>query len=176
MHENINNNENVVAKPKVTFKDGIKALFDKIFLFKGKSSRSEFNYGLLFLFLVGFGISIIMSMSLISQIDIEDPNATNNLIDLLLTSDFYMVFSLLYSLAFALFLSAPIYRRMCDFKVSEKAAIWLMLLFVTGQIISNVYYLDLGEDVLNSVSIFVDLFSITSTVLLIFCMCKKSKN
>ena len=46
----------------ITFKDGIMALFSKLFVFDGKASRSEFNYGLLFLMI----LSSILSMFLIT--------------------------------------------------------------------------------------------------------------
>ena len=53
---------------KVTFKDGIIALFNKIFLFSGRSGQAEFNYGLLFLMLV----SMFFSHLEIRQIFRED--------------------------------------------------------------------------------------------------------
>ena len=47
------NQQPVVEVPrKATFKEGTKALFNKFFVFNGRTSRSEFNYGLLFIMLI----------------------------------------------------------------------------------------------------------------------------
>lgn len=169
-------NKETIPVKKVTFKDGIKALFEKIFLFDGKSSRAEFNFGLLFLVLVGFAISLIVSLGMVSQINIADPYATEELVDLMYSSDFFLAFTFLYSLAFAIFLSAPIYRRLSDFNVKKTGAIWLTIIFVFGQVVSNLYLLDLSDDLYTTLSIFADLFSIASSVILILCIFKRSKN
>ena len=167
----------VINRPKlVTFKDGIKALFEKIFLFKGLTSRAEFNYGLLFLMIIGVGVSSIMSMSLVSQVDITNPNATALLTEMLLNSEFYLIFTLLYSLAFAIFLSAPVYRRLADLDIFGKSAVILTVIFVLGQLSPILQLFEQEANWFSALSTILSLVSFASTVIMLFCILKRGKN
>lgn len=166
-----------INRPKlVTFKDGIKALFEKIFLFKGLTSRAEFNYGLLFLMIIGVGVSSIMSMSLVSQVDITNPNATALLTEMLLNSEFYLIFTLLYSLAFAIFLSAPVYRRLADLDIFGKSAVILTVIFVLGQLSPILQLFEQEANWFSALSTILSLVSFASTVIMLFCILKRGKN
>lgn len=166
-----------INRPKlVTFKDGIKALFEKIFLFKGLTSRAEFNYGLLFLMIIGVGVSSIMSMSLVSQVDITNPNATALLTEMLLNSEFYLIFTLLYSLAFAIFLSAPVYRRLADLDIFGKSAVILTVIFVLGQLSPILQPFEQEANWFSALSTILSLVSFASTVLMLLCILKRGKN
>ncbi|MBQ8766611.1 MAG: zinc ribbon domain-containing protein, partial [Clostridia bacterium] len=52
----------VKPEEKITFKDAIKALFTRLFVFEGKTGQREFNFGFLFLIIISSALSMIMTM------------------------------------------------------------------------------------------------------------------
>ena len=173
------------TKKTATFKEGIVALFSKFFLFNGRSSRSEFNYGFLFLVI----LSTISSMFFVSQEFLELSggmnynsmyNATMDYIieassskDIL---DTYNLYNISVSVILSLFLCAPVYRRLTDCGYNKGIVILLTGLFVVSEIAcSNLLWCLLPEGIYNLFTTFIMILSYVNLFVLLLCMLKKTK-
>ena len=170
---------NVVRTQQTTFGDGIKALFSKLFLFKGKSGRREFNFGLLFLFLLILGLGTIILFPEVSNItSMEEYEAV--LIEMISSTDItsnYNIYAIATMVLLNVFLPGPIFRRLKDFGTNSKVAIALTILFMISEIIlSPIVYCLVPLDIIEKLSIVFDLVSIFNLVLLGTCMIKKGTN
>lgn len=168
---------------KATFKEGIMALFNKIFLFEGKSSRSEFNYGFLFLLIVS---TIVSSFTVSQEMMNVMMNAGTNpeMMDILLEQYFsskdifnsFNLYNIAVSLVMAIFLSAPVFRRLTDAGFNKKLTIVLTVVFVVSQIAcSTLLYCLLPADIYKVVEMFIDILSYANLAILLVCMIKKSQ-
>lgn len=169
----------------VTFKDGIVALFSKIFLFSGKSGRSEFNFGLLFLII----ISSVLSAFTITPEVLSVLNGAGSSGMLESTTDYiiqasesknildpYNLYNLVVMLLYVIFLCAPVYRRLNDCGYGKKIVVLLTILFVVSEIVcSNLLWCILPENIYNIVYIFIEILSFINLFILLTCMLKKSK-
>jgi uncharacterized membrane protein YhaH (DUF805 family) len=172
--------EVVLPRKKATFTQGIAALFSKTFSFKGTSSRSEFNYGLLFIYL----ISTVVSSMVITPM-MSDMETSTNFIEIYehmliemsspdLTSP-YNVATLAITLLYVVFLTAPIFRRTMDIYNNSKKATVFSVLFAVGQIVGSNYFVALiGNGLYDALSLVFGILSIASTVVMIICIFKKS--
>ena len=88
--------EVVLPRKKATFKEGIAALFNKTFTFKGTSSRSEFNYGLLFLYLMGILVTWIVLIPVFNDMPVtgDTLEMTNYIIEQLGNPDLTSPYSI----------------------------------------------------------------------------------
>ena len=168
---------------KATFKEGIMALFNKIFVFEGRSTRSEFNYGFLFLLIVS---TIVSSFTVSQEMMNVMMNAGTNpeMMDILLEQYFsskdifnsFNLYNIAVSLVMAIFLSAPVFRRLTDAGFNKKLTIVLTVVFVVSQIAcSTLLYCLLPADVYKVVEMFIDILSYANTIILFICMLKRSK-
>lgn len=117
--ENLNNYQEENNKPVITFGLAIKNLFVNIFRFNGRQTRKEFNFQLLFVYLINLLI-ILLSTALskeynnyLKSIDYNnlesiEPFVLNTLLDS------YFIGRVIAGLIAIIFLSAPIYRRFND--------------------------------------------------------------
>ena len=182
-NDEVSVDEIVIPTKKATFKEGIVALFNKIFVFDGKSSRSEFNYGLLFLMIISTVLSSLTVSNEMTDIFLEagtNPELLESLINQYFGSrdifNLYNLYNIAVSLIMAIFLSAPVFRRLTDAGYNRKTTSILTVIFVVSQIAcSTILYCLLPVDVYNVVSIFLDVLSYANLAVLLICMIKKSK-
>lgn len=183
-------NEEIIYAPsykKVTFKEAIIALFNRMFVFKGKTGQREFNYGLLFMILVTMGLSMIITMPIVSEMTDEilangmyDQAWIEDYINSMVSKDIWH-YSNLYSIAcailYSIFFVAPVYRRMIDNGKSEKFAMVSAILFVVSEIACcNILYCLLPDNIYNSIFVVIDILSIINLVILLMCVFGKSKS
>ena len=172
-------------KKGATFKEGIVALFSKFFLFKGKSNRSEFNYGLLFLVLLSsiLSIFIITPETLKLSIDMGFGGMYNTTIDYILEAseskdifDIFNLYDVCMCIIFALFLCAPVHRRLTDCGYKKGIVVLLTVLFVVSQIVcSNLTWCLLPDKIYNLFSMFIGILSFVNLIIILLCMTKKTK-
>ena len=166
---------------RVTFKDGIVALFNKLFLFEGRSSRSEFNYGYLFIIL----ISMVLSMMTISSelsgllLNAETEEALYLALSEYLSSkdilSSFNLYNIAVSLVMAIFLSAPVFRRLSDCGFNRKTVTILSILFVFSQILSSsLLWCLLPTKTYTSISFILEILSYVNLFILCMCVFKKS--
>ena len=169
---------------KATFKEGTMALFNKLFVFEGRSSRSEFNYGLLFLMIVTSILSSVLltpqMFEVLAQFE-GDMALFGAQTEALFTSkdifDVFNLYSIGVSIIFSIFLSAPVFRRLSDFAVSRKWAIELTVVFVISELLSStLLWCLLPTNLYQSLSGLFDILSLANSVILLFCVFKQSQN
>ena len=173
------------TKKTATFKEGIVALFSKFFLFKGRSSRGEFNFGFLFLILISsiLSIFIITPETLKLSIDMGYGGMYNTTIDYILKEsesknifDIFNMYDVCMCVVFALFLCAPVYRRLTDCGYNKGVVILLTVLFVVSEIMcSNLLWCLLPDEIYNLFSMVIMLLSYMNLFVLLLCMSKKTK-
>ena len=171
-------NLNESANQKATFKDGIMALFNKIFVFEGTSSRSEFNYGLLFLILISSVFSMIVMGSDINSLSYADSTQSlNEMLGLFESKnimDSYNLYNIGVSIVYAIFLSAPVFRRLTDIGFDKKRTSIFAVLFVVSQLLcSNILWCLLPTNVYNSISFVLEILSIMNLGVLLTCIFKR---
>lgn len=158
---------------KASFKDGIKALFSKIFLYSGRSSRSEFNFGLLFLFIISMPVVYMIMLSnpdIFLSIEIESEEAILEMQKIL---DYT---SLFIGIIFSVFLSAPLYRRLTDIYMNKKISIIYTMCFVLSYLFSSNIILSIFPlNILMFLEVILLLLNGFSIYILIICMVMKKK-
>ena len=170
------------SSSQATFKEGIIALFNKLFLFEGRSSRSEFNYGFLFLVIISSVLSMFSVSSEISDILLQaelNPELIEQLINEYFASkdllNSFNLYNIAVSVLIAIFLCAPVFRRLTDCGFTPKIVIVLSILFVMSQIIcSTLLWCLLPVDIYLSLGFIFDIMSIVNTVIILICIFKKS--
>ena len=168
-------------RKKTTFKDGIVALFNKLFLFEGKSSRSEFNYGYLFLIIISTVLAMFSVTPEMTDIYIaaEDTAVLEQMLaDYMSSKDILSSFNL-YNIAVALimaiFLCAPVYRRLTDCGFAKKIVGLLTVIFVVSQVLcSTLLWCLLPVDIYDTVSYLLEILSYANLIILLLCMFKRS--
>ena len=173
LEENVNN--------KATFKDGIMALFNKLFIFDGKSSRSEFNYGLLFLMIISSIFSMFIMSTDLNALTTTDPtqmeNSLNEMLNMFTSKnilDSYNLYNIGVSIVYTIFLSAPVFRRLADIGFDTKKAKVLTIVFVVSQLLcSTLLWCILPTNVYEIISIFLDVLSIVNLAILLMCVFKR---
>ena len=171
-------NLNETINKKATFKEGIMALFNKLFIFEGKSSRSEFNYGLLFLMLISSVFSMVVMGSDINSLSSTD--STQSLYDMLDMFgskdilDSYNLYNIGVSIVYAIFLSAPVFRRLTDTGFDKKRTTIFTVLFVVSQLLcSNILWCLLSTKVYNSISFVLEILSFINLGILLTCVFRR---
>lgn len=185
--EEVNNEAGIDEEVvKITFKQSIINLFSRIFIFEGKTAQREFNLGLLFLMIVSFGLSMIMSMPEANKMANEllssngfDENMFNEYIASFISKDIFH-FTNLYNIAVALvysvFLVAPVYRRMIDSGKSVKFASLFAILYVVSELVCcNLLYCLLPDEIYFNISGIIELFSIVNLVIILMCIFSRSQ-
>lgn len=172
---------------KITFKEAIVALFNRMFVFKGKTGQREFNYGLLFMILITMGLSMILTMPEASEMANEiltngmyDEAWLEDYINSMVSKDIWH-YSNLYNIAvailYSIFFVAPVYRRMIDTGKSEKFAMISTIVFVVSEIAgSNILYCLLPNSIYNNIIIILDILSIANLAILLMCVFGKSES
>ena len=133
-------------------------------------------------------ISTILSSMTVSQemTDILIETGINNpeMIDTLINQYFgsrdifniYNLYNIAISLVMAIFLSAPVFRRLTDAGYDKKVTTILTIIFVVSQIAcSTLLYCLLPVDTYAVVSYFLDILSYANLAILLICMIKKSR-
>ena len=167
-------------KNKVTFKGSIKALFAKFMLFEGKTTRKEFNFGLLFIYIILQALSVFVLVPYFLDVfDLAlsgetDPNVLLAYDGIIHPLD---LTSLVISVILSIFLVAPIYRRFNDCGIQKVKSIIFTIIFVVGQM--SVFSMFIGnnnETLVNILNPILTIISYISTGLLIFAILRKSAN
>ena len=161
---------------KATFKDGIMALFSKLFVFEGTSSRSEFNYGFLFLLIISSIFSmVIMTPNFSNSTDyIQMENVFNDMLSSKNILDSYNLYNVGVSIVYSVFLSAPVFRRLTDIGYEKKKVVIFTVLFVVSQLLcSSLLWCLLPTNIYNIISIFISVLSIVNSCILILCIFKR---
>ena len=177
---------NIDYKKKTTFKDGIVALFNKIFLFEGRSGQAEFNYGLLFLMIVSTVLSSIAiyptvakEMNIINSFTINIEEIANITLEFATSRDIFNsvnLYGIAMSLIFAIFLSAPVYRRLTDIGISKKLNIVFTIIFIAGEILcGSLLYCLLPTNIYTLIVPILDVLSLGNLAVLLFCVFKRTK-
>ena len=168
-------------RKRTTFKDGVVALFNKLFLFDGKSSRSEFNYGYLFLIIISTILAMFTVTSDITDIymQVDDSAVLEQMLTEYMSSkdilSSFNLYNIAVALIMAIFLCAPLYRRLTDCGFSKKVVRVLTIVFVISQILcSTLLWCLLPIDVYNAVSYLLEILSYANLIILLLCMFKKS--
>ena len=178
----INDEGVVLVKRRATFKEGIQALFSKTFVFSGKTSRSEFNFGALFLYLVSMVITWIMIIPIMNDL----PNTTDMMVmmDYLLaemnSTDLLSPINLATfgtTLLYVIFLAAPVYRRANDiFGENKKTSTVFSVIFVLGQLLGSAYVATLLGNFYNLISPLCLILSSGSLFVLFMCIFRRGRN
>ena len=184
--ENVEIN-NAPAQKKITFKEAVVALFNRIFVFKGTTGQREFNYGLLFMILISMGLSMIITMPEVSKMTNEI--LTNGMyneawieeyINSMISKDIWHytnLYSIAVAILYSIFFVAPVYRRMIDTGKSEIFAMVSAILFVVSEIACcNILYCLLPDNVYNNIFAVIDILSIINLAILLMCVFGKTKN
>ena len=163
-----------------TFKDGMMALFNKLFIFEGKSSRSEFNYGLLFLMIISSIFSMFMvTPDLDSLGSSQTGNSFNEILNLFTSKnilDSYNLYNIGVSIVYAIFLSAPVFRRLNDIGFDIVRVKVFTILFVVSQLLcSTLLWCVLPTNIYSAISIILDLLSIANLGVLLVCIFRSGK-
>ena len=167
---------------KATFKESVKDLFERIFLFEGKSTRSQFNYGVLFIMLLSMVLSMVtvypsMFDSLMAAQTYEE--IVLILTDMTVSKDILNplnLFNIAMSALYAIFLVAPVFRRMTDCKVSKKWALTWAIVFAVSQIAcSCLLYCLLPTQIYDSILGVLDILGVANSCIFIYCMFVRSK-
>ena len=166
---------------KATFKEGVSQLFSKLFVFSGRSSRSEFNYGFLFLIIVSTVMSMLFLSEQMMDMMLANPNIDSiTLLENMISKDIldpYNLYTIGSSLLLAIFLCAPVFRRLTDANMKKPLVIVLTILFVVSQLASSsILYCLLTDDMYNSIYPVLEFLSYVNTFVIFFCMLAKSKN
>lgn len=183
VEETTTETEEELPTGKATFKEGIVALFTKIFQFKGKTRRSEFNFGLLFLILIGIVIGAVCSgqytadvTALINQfaaetITFEEFEAAVNALDPT-NYPLYMVGTIVSSVGGLVLLCAPLFRRINSALDSTTAAWVFTGLYIASEVVSVVSALVI---IPSSIATVTDLVSFAGFIGLCIAVFKKDK-
>ena len=178
---NISENGDVITNKKETFKDGIVALFSKTFTFSGRSSRSEFNYGALFLYLVGVLISWVAIMPVVSEL--PEASSVMEMMDIMMaelsSTDLASpinVAAFATTIMYVIFLAAPIFRRANDIFGNKSTSIAFSAVFVLGEILGSNYVITLLGEFYNFISPFALVLSFGSLFVLLICIFRRGKN
>ena len=175
----------VKPEEKITFKDAIKALFTRLFVFEGKTGQREFNFGFLFLIIISSALSMIMTMPEANRITQEimssntfDEAILEEYINSLISRDIFH-FSNLYNIGVAIlysvFLVAPVFRRMVDTGKSKQIAMLCAILFVVSELVcSNILFCLLPENIYSNIVFIIDIFSIVNLVVILMCVFGKT--
>lgn len=175
----------VKPEEKITFKDAIKALFTRFFVFEGKTGQREFNFGFLFLIIISSALSMIMTMPEANRITQEimssntfDEAILEEYINSLISRDIFH-FSNLYNIGVAIlysvFLVAPVFRRMIDTGKSKQIAMLCAILFVVSELVcSNILFCLLPENIYSNIVFIIDIFSIVNLVVILMCVFGKT--
>ena len=173
--------ETINVNKKATFKDGTVALFNKLFLFEGRSSRSEFNFGYLFLIIISSVISMFTISSELSGLLLNagSEEALYQILNEYMSSkdilSTFNLYNIAVSLVIAIFLSAPVFRRLTDCGYNKNVVIVLTVLFVVSQILcSNLLWCLLPIGTYNSLSFIFEILSYVNLFVIIVCVFRKS--
>lgn len=171
----------VNVKRKATFKEGIQALFSKTFTFSGVSSRSEFNFGALFLYLVGIVISWISIFPVINEMPdtLNVMEMTDYIVDQMSTTDLSSpinVAAFATTLLYVIFLAAPVFRRANDIFGNKSTSITFPVVFVLGEVLGSNYVSTLLGDFYNVISPLCLILSFGSLFVLFICIFRRGKN
>ena len=179
---------------KVSFKEAVRSLFTKLFVFSGRTDRREFNYGLLFLIIVSFALQSVASIVLIVQVwpDImEFSNSVASGADMMAAFNKYMdaliamsvkesnlIFSALVStltlILHVVFICAPLYRRVLDFSKSEKRAKYFTIIYVVCNLLTaELIYLIVPKGIYDIYSVVGSLLSVLCLGILLSCIFKR---
>ena len=180
---NEDTSEGIKIRKKATFKEGMIALFIKIFLFEGYTSRSEFNYGLVFLMIIS---SILSHLTVTPQIlGLLDENSTmdmNAIFEYFESASLnkeimntYNLYNIGVALIMCIFLCAPVFRRLIDCGLKKNSASLLTILFVISEIVcSNLLWCILPTEIYQTILIFIEVFSYINLIVLFLCIFRKS--
>lgn len=183
--ENVIKTENVYSMPvvkKVTFKEAIKDLFERIFVFEGRSTRSEFNYGYLFLMIISIVVSMITiyPTMLGAMKDITSMEEMEKILEsITLSKDILSPFNLHnigIAIITAVFLIAPVFRRLTDCNVSKKWAYVLAIIFAVSQVLcSSLLYCLLPTATYDAIYGILELLGLANSCIFICCVFVRSK-
>ena len=175
----VDNDETKPSNNIVSFKQGIKALFSKFMLFNGRSTRSEFNFGLLFLLIIfqalSFFVMIPSTCNMMMQTLTSEELMNEAMIDMSYLNGPLNLLTSIISIVCAVFLVAPIFRRFTDCGYSKNINILFTVLFTVGQLTSfSVFVPNFGGPLYIIFDVILSLVSLVSTILLFIAMLKKS--
>lgn len=165
------------VKKGSSFKSGVKALFSKFMLFEGRSSRSEFNFGLLFLLILMQVVSMfilvpymmdMMEMMMNTQGEAIEEVTYSGMIDPI------SLMSMIISVVMSIFLAAPIYRRFNDCGFTKKIVTILTVVFLLGQLSIFTVFIPYMGGLTMVIDLITSLLSLASSVLLFLAILRKS--
>lgn len=167
----------VVKEERVSFKEAIKRLFTKLFVFSGKTTQREFIFSYLFIFIISTALtSIVMFVNMPSILEAPDylTMMEEMMNTLVATDDILNPFNLVglgVTLITVIFLSAPLYRRLTDIGHGKKLNTLLVISYVVVEIcVSVLLYCPIPAEIYNVVSPIFSVLSTANTVLLFYCM------
>ena len=161
-------------KKPSAFKMGIKNLFAKFMLFEGKSKRAEFNFGLLFIYIILQVVAMFVLVPYLTESMLAAIEGNLNYEYSGLINPIYLM-TMIIAVIMLVFITAPIYRRFNDCWNSKKVATILTIVFVLGELTSFAVYIPNIENIfMGIVSILLTILSYTSTILFFVAMLKKS--
>ena len=175
--------EGIKIRKKATFKEGMLALFTKIFLFEGHTTRSEFNYGLVFLMIISSILSYLtVTPQILGLLDANSMVDMNVIFEYFETASqskeimhIYNLYNISVALIMCIFLCAPVFRRLIDCGLKKNSAILLTILFVISEIVcSNLLWCILPTEIYQTIFIFIEVFSYINLIVLFMCIFRKS--
>lgn len=165
------------VKKGSSFKSGVKALFSKFMLFEGRSSRSEFNFGLLFLLILMQVVSMFILVPYIMDMMEMMMNTQGEAIEEVTYSgmiDPISLMSMIISVVMSIFLAAPIYRRFNDCGFTKKIVTILTVVFLLGQLSIFTVFIPYMGGLTMVIDLITSLLSLASSVLLFLAILRKS--
>ncbi len=175
----------VKAEKKITFKEAVAIIFNRIFVFNGRTGQREFNYGFLFLIIICSILSMILimpeSQRLAGEILANGLNdaTMNDYLNSFISKDilhFSNIYSVGAAIIYSVFLVAPVFRRMIDTGKSKQVAMMCAILFVVSELAcSNILFCLLPDGVYSNIVFVLDLLSVVNLVIILMCVFGKSK-
>lgn len=170
---------NVVRTKPVTFIEAVKALFSKLYLFKGKTGRREFNYGFLFLMLINIIVSFIVLTPEVGNITTMEEY--NKFLESMYTSTDILSGVNIYKIAcmfiFIVFLPGPIYRRISDCGFSNRVSIIVTVAYILSEILLSPFvFCFISNEIYASLSLIFEALSIINLVILGICIFCRGRN
>ena len=176
----VNTEGEVVTNKRVTFKDSVAALFSKTFTFDGKTTRREFNYTVIFLYLISMVITWIAIGPTMSEL--PETASTAEMLEYIMnqlsSTDYsspWNVAMLATSVMYTIFLAAPIYRRAFDIFGNKSTSTAFVAVFVLGQVLSQGIVISLMGEFYTYLELFITILSLGSLFVLFSCMLRRSK-
>ena len=150
------------------------------YTFDGKTTRREFNYSVIFLYLISMVITWIAAGPAMTEL--PTTASTSEIMEYILnqlsSTDYSSPFNvamLATAVVYTIFLAAPIYRRAFDIFGNKSTSTAFVVVFVLGQVLSQGIVISLMGEFYTYLELFITFLSFGSLFVLFSCMLRRSR-